>query len=62
MTRKWTKSYVDDVSIIAELQVVEHGSLREVTKLGTIFNTVELGGVHAVDFVLFEDLLLYTRI
>jgi len=48
---------VNDVGIITKLKVVEHGGLREITKLSTILHTVELDRVHAVDFVLLIDLL-----
>jgi len=48
---------IDDVSIITKLKVVEHGGLREITKLSTILDTVELDRVHAVDFILLINLL-----
>jgi len=37
---------------------VEHGGLREVTKLSAVINTVELGGVKALSLLLVNDLLL----
>lgn len=49
--------YVNVVSIVSKLQVVEDRGLGQITELGAIFNTIELDGVHAVNFVIVEDLL-----
>lgn len=51
-------SYVNNVGIITELQVMEDGSLREVTKLSAILDTIELDGIHAMNLLSIKNLLL----
>jgi hypothetical protein len=52
-----TRIGIDVVVVVTKLKVVENGSLREVTELGTVLDTIELDGVHAVDHILLADLL-----
>lgn len=45
-------SYVEEVSVVTLLQVVEHGGLVQVTELTHVLNTVELGRVDAEEGLL----------
>jgi len=49
---------VDNLGLIAKLEVVEHSGLRQVTKLGAVIDTVELGGIEALSILLIDNLLL----
>ena len=51
-------THVDNLGLITNAQVVENGGFREVTKLSTIVNTIELGRVHPVCVVLLDNLFL----
>ncbi len=54
-------SYVDDLGLITELEVVQDGSLGQVTKGSAVINTVELSGVEALSVLLIDDLLLNNK-
>ena len=49
---------INNLGIITELQVVEHGRLRKVTQGGAVINTIELSRVKSMSVVLLNNALL----
>ena len=53
-------TYIDESSAVSRTQVVEHGSLVQVSQVRHVLDLLKLGRVHLLDEVLFHHLLLHS--
>ena len=53
-------TYIDESSAVSCTQVVQHGSLVQVSQVRHVLDLLKLGRVHLLDVILLHHLLLHS--